>query len=338
MVKLDMARIRFGLWFLALAAGGLSTFLMVGESRFLERSAKFSEGLETCFGRLRQSYLLGKGEREFFKGTESCFSEMVAYMEQHFPASVVQGMAPINQLVIDTHWFHKTLMGPQGNSSRPSEKFGQLESARRGLVERLQDERRRRMEQLEADRMGLWGAWGAILLLLALSALNARKEPEHQPQEVAQTPPAPRERVQLGESLGRVLSSLANEIFSRGIRVEPDIGEDAPIDSPPDLLEKALERILAEVLDSLEEGARLKISYQRRGEGAIVSLGPLGRGGFSHQMGSTLLRECGGRMEETPTGWIQISFGGEKTGHRRVFKGKKKDILRQLHSRGELRG
>ena len=325
---------------LAIGVGILCSLYLVGESLFFERTAKFSEGLETCFGRLRQSHLRllsgdkgMSGERAFFQETESCFSEVVAYMEQHLPTSLVQGLAPLNNLVIDVHWFHKNL--------GRLDKFRDLEGARQGIVERLQEERGQRTERVEVVRMVLVISWGVAIALLALHWLMRRPVVETKPsaREVAQEdsplgqPPQQAGSIPLGESVGRVLVSLADDIFSRGIHVELDIGDDVRIFSEDKSFRKALQAILLGVLYSLEEGGRLRISQRRWGPRVGLCLGPLGGDGLHHRKGETIFKlmdACKGKIEDSPQDWMGLSFVGGMTGRRRVFKGKKKDILRQL--------
>ena len=323
------------LWALVWGGGVLCSLYLVRGSFFLERTAYFSEGMETCFGRLRQSHILAMsgargvaGEGAFLKGTESCFSEMVSYMEQHFSSSLVRALAPINDLAIDVHWFHKKL-GQAGRN------FAELEGARKGIVERLQEERSRRIDMMEWARRGLFIAWGMVVVLLFLPLVLFKKRALPKVSAAGQQEVPPLGGVLLGESIGKILGSLAGEIFSRGVRVDSDMGGELCIRSRSDSLERVLALLLSASLRSLKEGERLKISQQLQGERVLLSLGPWGQDGLKKGRGeevSHLVKMCGGKIEKVSSEWIQLSFLSENPRQRRVFKGKKKDILRQLSS------
>ena len=333
----------------AVGSGFFCALYLIWGSTFFERTATFSEGVETCFERLRWSYvssLLGDNvdypDSSFFKNTEACFSEVVSYMENHFSTSLVKDLAPINSLVMNVHWFHKDLVEGKSKIFQRAQ-FDKLEDARKGIVDRLQSERKRQGRYMEMARKLFFIAWGVALLFFLLSLfVNRVQVQKKSTQEVKQKKETYSvwEKVSLAENLGKILDSLVDKILIQGIRVDLDIGEDSQIYAKNRALHKALEFIFTQIVDSFDGEGHLGISQKYSGDRIVLSLTPFVREhlqGQKEQVLLTLVGECGGRIEEISSRQIKISFAGVSQGHpdkgkRRLLKGKKKEVLRQLSS------
>ena len=357
MVKLVMVNksnlLGLGLWF-ALVTGAFCAFYLFRGSSFFEHTATFSEGMETCFERLRRSYVSSQlgdkkfsSEGSFFKHTEACFSEVVFFMEKHFSISLVRELAPVHNLVTDIYWFHKDLQGAENKISLRTQ-FDKLENARRGIVSRLQNERKRWSGRMEMVGKLFLSSWGMAMILFLFRLLMGRKRSSTvygekksiRKEERAEGVFSNLEKVSLVETLSMVLDSLANKILAQGIRVEPDIREDSLIFAKSKSLERALEALLFCIINSFADGGYLSISQEYCGGRMVLVLMPFVGDFFQKpegQMFSTLIRESGGRLEEVSQNRIRISFVAASEGSRdkrknRLLKGKKKDVLRQLSS------
>ena len=341
---------------------------MLRESFFFERSVTFSEGMETCFERLRRSYvsvLSGQDwpEISFFQDTESCFSELVFYTESHFSPSLVKSLAPINALVKDIHWFHKDLQRLDGKSGLHGE-FAQLEDARREIIDRMESERRSRGRFLGISRNVLGAALGTGMIFFLLGLFSRRKrgakivvreavpsaipagpfpEPEgsqrqKQQQEEKEGKYPGLEKVSPMEVLAIVLDSLADKILLQGIRVEPHIGENSRIYAKEEFFREGLEILLGDVVRAFgdSEGC-LRISEERRGERTVLLVESFTEQNLGGKKIFDLIEKAGGRSGSPAGGQFRMSFSRasdaeyqKKKGKNRLIKGKKRDVLRQL--------
>ena len=333
-------------WCFTLAIGFCCVLYLVWGSYFFERTATFSEGMATCFERLRTSYtssLLGRKDfslnSSFFKNTETCFSEVVFFMEKNFYASLVKGLAPINNLVADIHWFQKNLKNGKNEAFQRSQ-FGKLEDAHKGIVNRLQSERKRHGYHIGWARNLFFVLTGMSLLFFLLTRLTNRKKNSALLAKNTDVVHSDWEKIFLSESLGGTLDSLVNRILVQGIRVELDMEEDFHIYARRPSLKKALDVLLCHVLDSFEGEGQLSISQKYSKNYSILTVTPFEEKAFQEgerQVFERLVRESGGRIEEISSGQIKISFmkifqGRTVKATRRLLKGKKKDVLRQLSS------
>ena len=329
---------------------------MTWGSFFFERAAIFSEGMENCFGRLRRSYMSALlGDRgilraaPFLRKTETCFSETVSFMEQHFSPSLVKDLAPINSLVKDVHWFHKDLR-QSGDPISLRNRFEKLEDAHGGIGGRLEAERKKWGRLLEASRILLvaLGGMGVIGFLLSFWRARMMRLKKKRPvltsrPELEKGPPFPGlDPVSLEDVLMVVLDSLADKILLQGIRVEPHIEENSQVYAREASLLQTLEVLFNHIFNSYTGEGRVGIFEEDCGERTALVLDSfLGEtlGNYDELMFSNLILESGGRMEQSSPGQMRISFGrvvpSERTvvpGGNRLIKGKKKEILRQLSS------
>ena len=348
-----VSKLKYGV----LGAGFFCALYLVWGSYFFERASIFSEGLETCFDRLRTGYVSalsgGKGspDSSFFRNTEACFSEVVFTMEKSFYASLVKDLAPINNLVTDIHWFHKELAsGEYGFSQR--NQFVKLEDARRGIVDRLQSERKRQGRYMHWARNGFFVLAGMSLLFFLSGWLASRKKELSVPKRVSSDQLVKPngmekkwEKIFLAESLGGVLDSLVNRILVQGIRVELDVGEDSHIYAHAPSLKRVLEILFGHILDSFESEGHLGIVQKYGEDRMVLAVTPFVEKSFRGEddlfgekmIFAKLVRESGGRIDEISSGQIKISFmrvfqvrTDKPKG--RLLKGKKKEVLRQLSS------
>ena len=311
---------------LALVVGVLCTLVMIRDSYFFERTAMFSANMDVCFERLRRSYVLiltggpGPGE-SFFGGTETCFSEVVFYMEKHFPTSLVAALAPLNTLVTDIHWFHKDLKG-EGTPTALGSRFTKLEDARQGILERLGSDRRERMRYLEMVRrifllsLGV----GGVLFLFRLrqdsgerrKTISLEKKRETPAPLPAAVPAEVQERASLADVLAVALDSLADTILLRGIRVVPYVREDSSVYVRSQSLGRVLEVLLGNIFDSFGGEGRLKISEEYRGERIVLVLDWFPAASLPVEQEralDNLILESGGRVESSPGDKFAYLFG-----------------------------
>ena len=316
--------------------------------------------MEVCFERLRRSYgsalLDGRSialENSYIKGTGECFSELVFYMEKHFPTSLVKDMAPVNNLAMDVHWFHKDLRRKSDKIALSGE-FRKLEEARGGVVNRLRSERKRQELLVDRARKVLVSAWGLALILLLFGRLTKRdtkRDMGRKESEAGTAEPLPKEheradtvlkKTTLVDIVSMALDSLADKIFVRGIRVEPDIREDVRIYGEGKSLVRALEVLFQRIVDFSEEDGRLGVFLESHGERMVLVVTPAEEGFLQEREGrmfSALLGEAGGRVDSVSSGQIRVSFVGVSGDFAdrpkaRLLKGKKRDVLRQLQSVG----
>ena len=342
-------KLRLGRWPLCLAVliSIICSLHMARDSFFFERAATFSEGMEICFDRLRRSYLFALSkksgiflEHSFLQDTESCFSELVFYTEQHFSLSLVKDVSPINSLVTDIHWFHRDLMHSENKISL-REPFEKLEDTRRGIISRMESERKRRSRFLETARKLFFVASGVGIILFLFRLPRKRQkvvEVESPPMERQEEKRKPI-RVPLPEVFSMVLDSLADKILAQGIRVELELREGTEVYARKEPLQQGLEALLCNIFKlSKEEGGRLKISKEHRKERTVLLLNSFTDKVFDTRVFADLMEKSGGKIEESLPGQVNISFVSAPQTERatpiqnRLVKGKKKEVLRQLSS------
>jgi hypothetical protein len=94
-------------------------------SSALKKITTFESGVQTCFGRVNQTYtakLLDDGASQYLSQnfealTEECFAESIINVDENFKVQMALVAKKLSNLASNVHWFHEDLITPTGVKS-----------------------------------------------------------------------------------------------------------------------------------------------------------------------------------------------------------------------------
>jgi hypothetical protein len=138
-----------GLTGLVLLTGLVFTTYKIQEnSNHIKRLANFESGIQTCFGRVNQTYmanLLGDTTstyltQNFQNLTEECLAEGILTVENSFQDQMLQATKQLSHLASNVHWFHEDILSPNSGKSLAGNGEGRDVASRFEKIESTKDE------------------------------------------------------------------------------------------------------------------------------------------------------------------------------------------------------
>lgn len=169
---------------------GLSTLKGVISQR-INQTYTLNDGVQTCFGRVGQSYtakVIGDKlspylSSDFLKTTEDCFAEALSMNREKMGYLSNQVEEKLNTLAEDVHWYHEKLNAQAASGLNPvpqnviianlGTRFQKLEQNRNSLIEMIEQNR----EVLTTrNSYATWAFFIIAPFVLAFSGLRMWKE------------------------------------------------------------------------------------------------------------------------------------------------------------------
>ncbi|MDO9182393.1 MAG: hypothetical protein Q7U04_08280 [Bacteriovorax sp.] len=138
-----------GLFLLAALVG--NTYNIQENSVRIKRLTNFESGMQTCFGRVNQTYtakILADTAsnyltQNFQNLTEECFAEGILNVEDSFKSELSQVAKKLSTLASNVHWFHEDILSPgparaitnNGESRDVGVRFEKIESTKDEILE-----------------------------------------------------------------------------------------------------------------------------------------------------------------------------------------------------------
>jgi hypothetical protein len=197
---MDWKRIKnFGLK-RSITAGVLCVGLIVAgrmaieTNRELQRQTHLSDGLQTCFSRVHQSFtarMIGDSSnaylgRSFMDTTSRCFGEAIHLAEKSFSKSVPEYARMINNLATEVHIFHDRVNGRAGSAlsnnnrevdiSEVGTRFEKLEQLRNEILGLMEQRSSRIQDTLSTVRGAFYVLAMCLVIFFAFEISYLRKE------------------------------------------------------------------------------------------------------------------------------------------------------------------
>ena len=132
-----------------LAALIFTTYNIQQNAGSIKRLTNFESGMQTCFGRVNQTYtakMLGDTTsnyltQNFQNLTEECFAEGILNVEDSFKVELSQVAKKLSTLASNVHWFHEDILSP-GSARAIAQNGGEVRDvgARFEKIETTKDE------------------------------------------------------------------------------------------------------------------------------------------------------------------------------------------------------
>ncbi|MBL6991063.1 MAG: HAMP domain-containing histidine kinase [Bacteriovoracaceae bacterium] len=136
----------------------VSLYLVLGLSTGVKNFTSLSEGVNTCFIRLNQTYtagLIGSGLSDylttgFMNTTEECLSDTIVMMENLLTQKLKVTLKKLNNATANVHWFHEKIGRVSGANNVSADLLSNL-TARFSIIESLKDNV---LESIEQTKQG----------------------------------------------------------------------------------------------------------------------------------------------------------------------------------------
>ena len=172
----------------AIALAG-ATYWIQDLSTNVKNLAVVSEGMQTCFTRVGQSYtakLLGQSGAEyltssFMENTERCIGDAIAELQDNLVGLFRDSGKQINALASNVHWFHEKIsrdesyLSPAELMNNLNERFVRLEGLYNEFAEAVFVKRDSMMESMSYLRLAFYVIAPLVLLIMGWDYLGRRR-------------------------------------------------------------------------------------------------------------------------------------------------------------------
>jgi len=166
-----------------------TTYNIQENSNKIKKLSTFDSGMQTCYGRVNQTYtakLLEDVESNYLTQgfqtlTEECFAESVITLEDNFKTELAGAVKKMNNLASQVHWFHEGLTSSSENKLTTNEgkdfgsRFETIENQKDEILEEADVLKNKVTNELNSKKNIFYATSTLLVVLMVLEYLSNTK-------------------------------------------------------------------------------------------------------------------------------------------------------------------
>lgn len=167
-----------------------STFNIQENSQSLKKLTNLESGIQTCFGRVNQTYTAKLLEdtasqyltQNFEALTEECFAESILNVDENFKVELANATKKLSTLASNVHWFHEDLIAPNGVKSLANgegrdlgTRFEKIENVKDEILEETETLKNNITKQLNTGKNIFYVASALLVFIMLLEYFSNTK-------------------------------------------------------------------------------------------------------------------------------------------------------------------
>ncbi len=166
-----------------------TTYNIQENSNKIKKLSTFDSGMQTCYGRVNQTYtakLLEDLESNYLTQgfqslTEECFAESVITIEDNFKSELAVSLKKMNNLASQVHWFHEGLTSSgdgklvSGEGKDVGSRFETIENQKDEILEEVDSLKTKVTNDLNSRKNIFYATSTLLIVLMVMEYLSNTK-------------------------------------------------------------------------------------------------------------------------------------------------------------------